>query len=211
MVPAVQVEAVLCVALAPPASAAKWLRWEWLTQAAQVVTPVVVRRGPEWCAAFVPAADKVPSRADSWGLSQAVYEVLRETVDAHDLPTPVGGPFVEGWMQAITPSIDWQQGRPNIPDQEEVVRRLRAEPRLTDLVAPTLAHPQIGQHAYLAAGLRDPRRRRACWHASSSCTCAWPVSTRPAGRRPRRRSPRRWWRSASAATSCPAAWPGCSS
>ena len=152
MVPAVQVEAVLCVALAPPASAAKWLRWEWLTQAAQVVTPVVVRRGAEWCAAFVPAADMVPSRADSWGLSQAVYEVLRETVDAHDLPTPAGEPFVEGWMQAITPSIDWQQGGPNIPDQEEVVRRLRAEPRLTDLVAPTIAHPQIGQHAYLAAG-----------------------------------------------------------
>src|SRR5687768_919984 len=52
MVAAAKVEAVLCVALAPPASAAKWLRWEWLTEGVQVVTPLVVRRGRDWCADF---------------------------------------------------------------------------------------------------------------------------------------------------------------
>ncbi len=153
MVAAAKVEAVLCVALAPPASAAKWLRWEWLTQGAQVVTPLVVRRGRDWCADFVAAADKLPARGDRWGLSRSVYDVLREAVDAHDLPTPVGAPFVEGWMMAVTPPVSWAQGKPSVPDQQQVLSRLRADPRLDDLVAPVLAHSQLGQHAHLAAGI----------------------------------------------------------
>jgi len=152
MVAGAKVEAVLCVALAPPASAAKWLRWDWLTQGVQLVAPMVVRRGPEWCAEFVAAADRLPARADRWGLSQSVYEVLRTAVDAHGLPTPAGAVFVEGWMMAVTPPIAWQQGTPNAPDQAVVLDRLRTEPRLDDLVVPTLTHAQLGQHAHLTTG-----------------------------------------------------------
>jgi hypothetical protein len=56
------VEAALCVALAPPASAATWLRWQGWFHSAQLICPLAIRRGPDWCREFAAAFDKLPCK-----------------------------------------------------------------------------------------------------------------------------------------------------
>ena len=189
MVPAVQVEAVLCVALAPPASAAKWLRWERATQAAQVVTPVVVRRGrrvvrrpsslpPTWCRRGRqlgvepgrlrgPAGDRRrPRPADAGrrtvrrGLDAGDHPVDRLAAGRAERPRPGGG--------RTTAARRTEADRPRHP--RSPIRRSASTP-----ISPP------GSRPLAAEGLLARQ---------TSCTCAWPVSTRPAGRRRRRRSPR---------------------
>ena len=146
-----RVESVLCVALAPPASAAKWLRWDWMGQSVQLVAPVVVRRGADWCREFVAAIDARPVRGDRWGQVRDTYALLRPAVDAHDLPTPTGPAFVEGWLIEVGVQTHWSGGQRLDPDPQALAEKLRAEPRLDDLVAPALAHPELGQHAVFAS------------------------------------------------------------
>ena len=210
----VQVEAVLCVALAPPASAAKWLRWEWLTQ----VRPGghTARRAP-WPRVVRRLRRLPPTRcrraADSWGLSQAdVRGPARRPSTPTTCRRPPERPFVEGWMHGDAPrrSTGSRASRAR-PTRRRSYGACAPNRALTDLVAPDARPPTARPARLPRRRLRDARRTKACWHASSSSTCAWPVSTPPAGRPPRRRCRGAGDPGPAQRLSCPAAWPGCSS